>query len=167
MEEEKVEVVAEPVTETPVEVSASEVAVENPQPETVLEGALQGQFTDVGHGHEEPAVDLNSSENITEIHTPEAVTTSEIMQPARSPTSGKEFLKSLLPKLREKLAGRTEKRLSKIMELARKKGEIQNDDVEKLLHVSDATATNYLKKLVDRGELKVSGFKKSTKYTPV
>ncbi len=76
------------------------------------------------------------------------------------------FLAGLLPKLKEKLAFRTEKRLAKIMELARKKGEIQNDDVEKLLRVSDATATNYLRKLLERGSLRASGSQKHRKYLP-
>ena len=83
--------------------------------------------------------------------------------PSREATVGqsKSFLKGLLPKLKEKLGSRTEKRLAKIVELAHKKAEkgesIQNDDVEKLLHVSDASATNYLSKLVKRGSLRVSG----------
>lgn len=76
----------------------------------------------------------------------------------------KTFLASLLPKLKEKLSFRTEKRLSKIMELARKNGEIQNDEVEKLLHVSDASASRYLEKLVKRGSLRVSGPKNHSKY---
>src|SRR3989344_56080 len=82
----------------------------------------------------------------------------------------KNFLKSLLPKLKEKLFFRTEKRLAKILELARKKsvkGEsIQNDDIEKLLHVSDSTATRYLKKLSERGQLKNTGNPKWPKYSP-
>ena len=35
----------------------------------------------------------------------------------------------------------------KILQLLRKKEEIRNDDVEKMLGVSDATATNYLEEL--------------------
>ena len=62
--------------------------------------------------------------------------------------TSKGFLRGLLPKLREKLGFRTEKRLAKIVELARNptsqklRGtrEITNDDVEKLLHVSDASS---------------------------
>lgn len=103
-------------------------------------------------------------------------TITEVMQPEPEPqvpktvfdtsVQSKNFLKGLLPKLKEKLAFRTEKRLSKIVELARKKGEIRNDDVEKLLHVSDASATNYLSKLVKRGNLRVSGPKNHSKYIP-
>lgn len=132
------------------------------------------------HQGESPAVDINPAENVTEIHTPETVTITEVMKPAEKEVPqgislakvpqgdalGKEFLKSLLPKLKEKLAGRTEKRLAKILELAREKGEIQNDDVEKLLRVSDSTAVRLLKKLVGRGILSQTGGIKHAKYIP-
>ncbi len=109
------------------------------------------------------------------------VTITEVMEkpevskmPFDTQTS-KGFLRGLLPKLREKLGFRTEKRLAKIVELARNptsqklcgaKEGITNDDVEKLLHVSDASATNYLSKLVKRGSLRVSGPKNHAKYLP-
>ncbi len=111
--------------------------------------------------------------NITIEKTPDTVTITEVMEPkapvpevSKVPFDTKTFLASLLPKLKEKLSFRTEKRLSKIMELARKNGEIQNDEVEKLLHVSDASATRYLVKLVQRGSLRVSGPKNHPKYLP-
>ncbi|MBC7074134.1 MarR family transcriptional regulator [Candidatus Parcubacteria bacterium] len=59
-----------------------------------------------------------------------------------------------------------EKRLQKLLEFARKKGKITNDEIEKFLHVSDATATRYAKELVRRGLLKKSGKTKSTYYEP-
>src|SRR3989344_799688 len=110
--------------------------------------------------------------DITITKTPDTVTITEIMEPKApvpEPTKPdqKSFLKSLLPKLKEKLSFRTEKRLSKIIELARKNGEIQNDEVEKLLHVSDASASRYLSKLVQRGNLRVSGSKNHAKYLPI
>ena len=52
------------------------------------------------------------------------------------------------------LTGRKRARLDKILALAAKKHSIKNDDVEKLLHVSDASATNYLNALVKEGKLK-------------
>ena len=111
--------------------------------------------------------------NITIEKTLDTVTITEVMQPptpvpevAKGTFDTKNFLASLLPKLKEKLSFRTEKRLSKIMELARKNGEIQNDEVEKLLLVSDASATRYLEKLVKRGSLRISGPKNHSKYLP-
>ena len=51
---------------------------------------------------------------------------------------------------------RKSKKLEKIMVLAVKKRQITNDDVQKLLRVSDATATRYLKELVRQGRLRQS-----------
>jgi hypothetical protein len=52
---------------------------------------------------------------------------------------------------------RREKKLVKIMELFAKQTEITNDEVEKHLHVSDATATRYLAELEKRGKLTQHG----------
>jgi len=43
------------------------------------------------------------------------------------------------------------------MELFAKQTEITNDEVEKHLHVSDATATQYLAELEKRGEIRQVG----------
>jgi predicted HTH transcriptional regulator len=49
-------------------------------------------------------------------------------------------------------------RLVKIIEYAKEHGgKITNDEIEKLLHVSDATASRYAKILVERGVLKNDG----------
>lgn len=45
----------------------------------------------------------------------------------------------------------------KILELLRERGEIANDDVENLLGVSDATATNYLQELENEGKIEQIG----------
>jgi len=53
-------------------------------------------------------------------------------------------------------AEQTEKKqenLNKVLELARSRGEISNDDVQNALGVSDATATNYLAELEKQGKL--------------
>ncbi|OGN21939.1 MAG: hypothetical protein A2915_01025 [Candidatus Yanofskybacteria bacterium RIFCSPLOWO2_01_FULL_41_34] len=49
------------------------------------------------------------------------------------------------------------KKLEKIIEALNTKGKITNDEVEKLLHVSDATATRYLSILEKEGKIKQSG----------
>ena len=76
-------------------------------------------------------------------------------------------LSHLFAKLKEKLGLRTQKRLDKIMDYARKKGSVTNDEAEKLLHVSDATATRYLSNLVKQGKLKPAGKTKDIKYSPL
>ncbi len=63
----------------------------------------------------------------------------------------------------EKVAGK-----NKIMEMAGSQDEISNDDVQKLLNVSDATATNYLQELENEGKLKQVGAEgRSVKYTKI
>jgi len=42
-------------------------------------------------------------------------------------------------------------REEKIINLIKEKGEVANNDVEQLLGVSDASATNYMQKLEDKG----------------
>ena len=55
--------------------------------------------------------------------------------------------------------------LSKIMELARNARSVSNTDVQRLLHVSQSTATNYLAELASKGLLKRQGIRGGTKYT--
>ena len=45
----------------------------------------------------------------------------------------------------------------KILKLLKDKTSISNNDVERLLSVSDATATNYLQELEDEGKIKQMG----------
>lgn len=56
-----------------------------------------------------------------------------------------------------KRISKKEARLAKVVELAKEKGRITNVDIEKLLHVSDATASRYGTILVQRGLLKREG----------
>lgn len=57
-------------------------------------------------------------------------------------------------------------RLERIVALAAKKRAVTNNDVEMLLKVSDATATNYLRELVQAGRLKKIGIRAGTRYEP-
>lgn len=66
-----------------------------------------------------------------------------------------------------KRVGKKEARLIKVVELAKEKGRITNDDIEKLLHVSDATASRYGTILVQRGLLKREGKGRGTQYYSV
>jgi len=58
-----------------------------------------------------------------------------------------------------------EKNLNKIIKLAEEKGEITNRDVRELLHISQSTATNYLKELTNRGALKIHKKARETTYS--
>jgi len=60
---------------------------------------------------------------------------------------------------------KTEENLEKILVFARTKPSITNDMVEKLLHVSGATATRYLNMLVLRGKLRREGRTRGVQYS--
>lgn len=75
------------------------------------------------------------------------------------------FARDLAVKARAVIQSRKRKKLDKILEAVTKHGSITNDQVEKLLHVSDATATRYLTQLEKEGKLKQEGRTgKSVKY---
>ena len=71
----------------------------------------------------------------------------------------KSFALSLLAKAREKLQFRKRKKLDRILVDITKKGKITNDEVEKLLHVSDKTAERYLSQLIKEQKIKTNGQK--------
>ena len=64
---------------------------------------------------------------------------------------------SLLAKARETIQFRKRRKLEKIMSMFLNQRTITNDKVEKLLHVSDATATRYLDQLEKEGKVKQEG----------
>jgi hypothetical protein len=74
------------------------------------------------------------------------------------------FIKSLIIKAQAKIQFNKQKKLDKLIQLAQKKQIITNDDVQKLLRVSDATATRYLVKLVQQGRLTRVGSPRDAKY---
>ena len=65
--------------------------------------------------------------------------------------------RQLLIMARNAIQFRKRKKLDKIMALFLHHSKITNDEVEKLLHVSDATATRYLSQLEQEGKIKQSG----------
>jgi len=73
--------------------------------------------------------------------------------------------RDLLVKARVTMQDRKRKKRDKIMETLNKKNkngstsspQVTNDEVEKLLHISDATATRYLSVLVKEGKIKQIG----------
>lgn len=80
-----------------------------------------------------------------------------------SPTQNS-LIKNLLTRAGEKIQFNKNKKLDKIMELARQKGSVDNAEVEKLLRVSDSTASRYLNQLVKQNKLKRSGSPEKPKY---
>ncbi len=74
--------------------------------------------------------------------------------------------KSFLAKALEVIQFRKKAKLEKIMKLAREKHSITNDQVQKLLRISDATASRYLSELVRQGRLRQLGIRGSARYEP-
>ncbi len=80
--------------------------------------------------------------------------------PAQAPvvaTSPRTLARVFLEKAQAVIQQRKNKKLLKIMSLFEKKKHITNDEVEKLLHVSDATATRYLSHLEKQGKIMQTG----------
>ena len=76
--------------------------------------------------------------------------------------------RDLLVKARATIQDRKRKKLDKILEALNAKGKITNDEVEKLLHVSDATATRYLSALEKEGKIQQVGKTgKAVEYTRI
>lgn len=77
--------------------------------------------------------------------------------PAIIAVSNKNKIIELLAKAKNVIQFRKRKKLDKIMTLFLKQSKITNDEVEKILHVSDATATRYLSQLEKEGKIKQVG----------
>ena len=76
--------------------------------------------------------------------------------------------RDVLTKARATIQDRKRKKLEKILEALTAKGKITNDEVEKLLHVSDATATRYLSALEKEGKIQQVGKTgKAVEYTRI
>lgn len=61
---------------------------------------------------------------------------------------------ALLAKAREAIFSRKRKKLEKILQSATEKRKITNNDVQRILRISEATATRYLAELEKQGKLK-------------
>jgi hypothetical protein len=77
-------------------------------------------------------------------------------QPIIVPPTGN-FIRNLLAKASAKIQSKKKARLEKIMAVLNMKSKITNDEIEKLLRVSDATATRYLSALAKEGKIKQVG----------
>ncbi len=129
----------QPAVETPVQVEMRTESAPNPTPEPV---AVQS--------------DAQSTNSITEM----AQVPEQVEQPATEPMlpeKNKSFIKELFAKGAAKIQLKKRLGIEKIMSLFAKKHQITNDEVEKALHVSDATATRYLEQLEKENKIKQNG----------
>lgn len=139
--------IAEPVPEP------APIATPEPIPEPIPPQA------EVPAPVEPPTAHIPANEPITPTPPPLPQATTSVVAPILN------YARDLAVKARAVIQGRKRKKLDKILEAVTKHGSITNDQVEKLLHVSDATATRYLTRLEKEGKLKQEGKTgKSVKY---
>jgi len=127
--------------------------------------ALGGAFTPVPvedqNGANQPENQVSESP-VVPAPAPQRSATPQTQPPAQQDERG--FIRSLLIKAQAKIQFNKQKKLEKLIQLAQNKQIIANDDVQKLLRVSDATATRYLVKLVQQGRITRVGSPRDAKY---
>mgnify|MGYP006315566679 CR=1 FL=1 len=80
----------------------------------------------------------------------------------------REGARAVIAKAQEAIQFGKRKKLDRVMSLFAKRTNITNDEVEKLLHVSDATATRYLEILKKENKIKQNGKTgKSVSYSKI
>lgn len=106
----------------------------------------------------QPIEPLNKP-NVTIEKTSDGVTITEVMQPTAHSERNEPLAKPNISSAVGNTAKqeRVRKKLEKIVEFLNTNGKVTNDEVEKLLHVSDATATRYLEQLEKEGKIKQVG----------
>ena len=161
-----------PVTQ-PVKVEIPEQVVSE-----VAETVEAGEAGSLPEQTEEQVVGEEKQEAVTQVEvpietqpepeklvTPEPVTSvPNVDQPIHQPaepivniSKNKSLIIELLAKARAKIQLKKRLKLEKIMGLFAKKNKITNDQVEKLLHVSDSTATRYLDELEKENKITQNG----------
>ena len=140
-----------PATEAPAPATASETppAPEEvaPEPETAQSPTQMAQM-----GRSEP---LPPEPEPTDPEPPSAA--ASVPAPVIPQTGILHATREILVKARVAIQDRKRKKRDKITQALTTKSKITNDEVEKLLHVSDATATRYLSALEKENKIKQVG----------
>ena len=109
----------------------------------------------------EPKIQETKSEPISEpkpiLEHDQSKPITEIIPTVAVISKSKSLARELLVKARNMIQFRKRKKLDKIMALFAKQTKITNDEVEKFMHVSDATATRYLNTLEKENKIKQTG----------
>ena len=149
-------------TDLPPEAPESPISVPDPIPVESQNGGVNEAESKPVEPPKDPQIEEIS---VTPVQPAPAPQTSVAPQPqslAQQDQAG--FIRALLAKANAKLHSNRQKKLDNLMLMAQKKRIITNDDVQKLLRVSDATATRYLVKLVEQGRLALAGNPRDAKY---
>src|SRR3989338_7393683 len=148
----------EPTEPAPIPLSTSEPSAMPPQaPESPTE-AESAVPVNNDNGPSSPENDqVEQTAQIEEVEENKPVSVAPAQPTAQIPVIEPLAKLSLLAKAREMIQFRKRKKLDKIMSLFLKQAEITNDEVEKLLHVSDATTTRYLEQLEKERKIRQTG----------
>jgi hypothetical protein len=152
-----------PTIETPIEPpTALPIIPTEPTPAIILETPTKVEET--------PAPSIPEVSSITptvsaEPATPPPINSADRLAGEERPTPINN-LKTFLSKALEKIRFRKNAKLEKIIKFTLEKGQITNDQTQKILRVSDATASRYLSELVKQGRLKRVGQTSASRYEP-
>ncbi len=134
-----------------------------PEPNTPTTPSV-GTDTPPQAGGEETPAQAEVSEAAPELVSEQPATTPSIpiptttvIRPHGDPEEQRAVNGARLAVANAKIQATKQKRLDKIMSRLSEKGKITNDEVEKLLRVSDATATRYLDALEKEGRVRQEG----------
>ncbi len=160
----------EPVQEAP---AAVEMPVPAPAEATAPETAPSAQSSGEPTQTAQPETQTAQMGRSEPLPTPSEPLPDQ--QPASQPSAPTQVTapiahrgRDVLTKARATIQDRKRKKLEKILEALNTKGKITNDEVEKLLHVSDATATRYLSALEKEGKIQQVGKTgKAVEYTRI
>ena len=150
-------------TDLPPEAPESPISDPTPVPVEDQNGVVNTAESGIPEAQKEAENVLSTAEvSSPSAPTPQTPQAPQSQSSAQFDQAG--FVRGLLIKAQAKIQFNKQKKLERIMVLAQKKKIITNDDVQKLLYVSDATATRYLVKLVQQGRLVRAGNPRDAKY---
>jgi len=130
----------------------------------VQNGGVNQSESKLAEPSKEPQTEAVSASPVQSMPAPAPQTSDASQTQLRTQQDQKGFIRTLLAKAQAKIQFNKQKKLEKLMELAQKTKTVANIDVQKLLRVSDRTATRYLVKLVQQGRLVRVGDPRDAKY---
>ena len=126
---------------------------------SLIDSSTHAEAVDVTEVHDEPvSIPVNSAQPVIAPTLPTGM-----MEPSVSPDR-LGFVRELLVKAQEKIQFNKQKKLTELYTYAQQHKVVTNDDVQKLLRVSDATATRYLNMLLRQGRIARVGSPRSATY---
>ena len=157
MPPEATEAPMEAVDVVPVNNDNGQISLPEAENPTLEQTAQMGEVEEnkvVSEATTQPTAQMAGNEPLAEPETKNYQPESKSQIPTET---YKNHTRENLTKAQLTIQEKKRKKLEKIIEALNTKGKITNDEVEKLLHVSDATATRYLSILEKEGKIKQSG----------